>query len=376
MTMNKIKINIFTPGRFHVCDLARELDKNGFDVKFYSFVSAKRAEKFGLPRRCSCSLLIPMAPFLVLERVLFKRSGWAKRLSIRVQDWLSSLVMRKCDFCIAMSGNYINTPQKAKKQGAVVIIERGSKHIIEQKTILDANYQNKNSSVPGFNYYRELESYQIADYIAIASQHVARSFYKHKYPKEKLFINPYGVDLSMFKPLSGVEIKYDVIMVGGWSYRKGCDLIVEALKDSNLRFLHVGGIVDLEFPAYQNFTHVGSVDQSLLVNYYNASKIALLPSREEGLAMVQAQAIACNLPLVGSIDSGAEDLKGMVEYPEFITIIDEYTPECVKNAIDCGLEKYDQLGNKFYAGSAIENLTWAAYGKRYSKFLTNIVPAK
>ena len=47
--MNMIKINIFSPGRFHVCDLARELDKNGFDVKFYSFVSAKRAEKIGLP---------------------------------------------------------------------------------------------------------------------------------------------------------------------------------------------------------------------------------------------------------------------------------------------------------------------------------------
>lgn len=371
--MNKIKINIFSPGRFHVCDLARELDKNGFDVKFYSFVPAKRAEKFGLPRRCSFSLLIPMAPFLALERVLFKRSGWAKRLSISVQDWLSSVVMRKCDICIAMSGNYILTPKKAKKQGALVIIERGSKHIVEQKAILDNNPNNKNLSVPGFNYYRELESYQIADYIAIASQHVARSFYKHNYPKDKLFINPYGVDLSMFKPLTKVERKYDVIMVGGWSFRKGCDLIVEALKDSELNFLHVGGIVDLEFPSFPNFTHVDSVDQRQLVDYYNMAKIALLPSREEGLAMVQAQAIACNLPLVGSIDSGAEDLRDMVECPEYITIIEKYTPECVKSAIDCGLEKYNQLGGKVYAGSAIENLTWIAYGKRYTDFLKTII---
>lgn len=367
--MNKIKINIFSPGRFHVCDLARELDKNGFDVKFYSFVPAKRAEKFGLPRRCSFSLLIPMAPFLVLERVLFKRSGWAKRLCIIMQDWISSLVMRKCDICIAMSGNYILTSKKAKKQGALVIIERGSKHIVEQKAILDTNPNNKNLSVPEFNYYRELESYQIADYIAIASKHVARSFYKHNYPKDKLFINPYGVDLSMFKQLPNVEKKYDVIMVGGWSFRKGCDLIVEALKDSRLNFLHVGGIVDLEFPSLPNFTHVDSVDQSQLINYYNMAKIALLSSREEGLAMVQVQAIACNLPLVGSVDSGAEDLRVMVEYPEYITIIDKYTSECVKNAIECGLRKYDQLGYKLYAGTAIENLTWSAYGMRYTDFL-------
>jgi glycosyltransferase involved in cell wall biosynthesis len=148
---------------------------------------------------------------------------------------------------------------------------------------------------------------------------------------------------------------------------------VEALRDSELNFLHVGGIVDIEFPSFPNFTHVDSVDQTQLVNYYNMAKIAVLPSREEGLAMVQAQAIACNLPLVGSIDSGAEDLREMVEYPEFITIIDKYTPECVKKAIDCGLRKYEQLGNKLYAGSAIENLTWTAYGKRYSSFLKGLI---
>ena len=103
------------------------------------------------------------------------------------------------------------------------------------------------------------------------------------------------------------------------------------------------------------------------------AKIALLPSREEGLAMVQAQAIACNLPLVGSVDSGAEDLRSMVEYPEYIAIIDCYTPECVKNAIEVALKKYDELGEKIYAGSAIENLTWTAYGKRYSEFLKDVV---
>ena len=134
----------------------------------------------------------------------------------------------------------------------------------------------------------------------------------------------------------------------------------------------MGGIVDFEFPVLPNFTHVDSVDQKLLVNFYNMAKIALLPFREEGLAMVQAQAIACNLPLVGSIDSGAEDLKSMVDYPEFITIIDVYTPECVKNAIYSSLNKYEQLSNKIYGGSAIKNLTWAAYGIRYSIFLEEI----
>ena len=77
--MTHVKINIFSPGRFHVCDLARELDKHGFDVKFYSFVPTKRAMKFGLPKSCSASLFWPMVPFLVLERVIFKRMKLFKR---------------------------------------------------------------------------------------------------------------------------------------------------------------------------------------------------------------------------------------------------------------------------------------------------------
>ena len=330
--------------------------------------------KFGLPKRCSASLFWPMAPFLFISKKLFPQKDWAAKLTILFQDWLTSMVMRKCDVCISMSGSFVQTPRKAKKRGAVVIVERGSKHICEQKRILDSIPGNKGKvTVPYWHIPRELECYDMADYVAVASQHVARSFYKHNYPKEKLFINPYGVDLSMFHPDHSAKKEYDVIMVGGWSYRKGCDLIVEALRESELKFLHVGGIVDLEFPNLPNFTHVDAVDQSKLVVYYNKPKIALLPSREEGLSMVQAQTIPCNLPLVGSKDSGAEDLRTMVEYPEYITIVNEYTPACVKKSIDIGLDMYNSLGNKVYAGKAIENLTWSAYGKRYADFINRIL---
>ena len=161
-------------------------------------------------------------------------------------------------------------------------------------------------------------------------------------------------------------------MVGGWSYRKGCDIIVDALKSSNIRFLHVGGIVDMEFPLLPNFTHVDPVDQCQLPEYYHKAKIAILPSREEGLAMVQAQAIACNLPIVGSSDSGAEDLMKMVENPEYITIIKDFTSSSLLKAIHDSLNKQKEIGNLFFAGSAISNLTWEAYGKRYKEFLNKL----
>ena len=192
---------------------------------------------------------------------------------------------------------------------------------------------------------------------------------RHNYPKEKLFVNPYGVDLSDFYPDTDRHKKYDVIMVGGWSYRKGCDLIIEAINRTGYSFLHVGGLVDMEFPKIPNFTHHGAVDQKELINYYNQAKVFILPSREEGLAMVQAQAVACNLPVVGSKDSGAEDLKRFVEQPDNIIIVEEFTAEAVIHALHKALEQYDKLGFTIYAGTANEQLTWSSYGKRYTDFL-------
>ncbi len=369
-----IKINILSPGRFHVCDLARELDKNGFDVKFYSFVPTKRAEKFGLPRKCSASILPVIAPFLFIERKIFKNKGYAHKLRILIQDFITGIYMRNCDICIAMSGDFVFAPRMAKRKGTIIIYERGSKHIMEQKKVLESIPSLKGQEpVPTFNVNREIKSYELADYISIASQHVRNSFLLYKFPSEKLFMNPYGVDLSMFKPAPKGDRIYDVIMVGGWSYRKGCDLIIEAIKHTNLKFLHVGGIVDISFPEdLPNFTHVDAVDQIKLINYYHQAKVFLLPSREEGLAMVQAQAIACNLPLVGSPDSGAEDLKQMVANSNCIIIIKEYSAESVIEGIKDALSQYDNLQG-CYAGDAIRNLTWETYGNRYAEFINKIV---
>lgn len=282
--------------------------------------------------------------------------------------------MRKCDVCIAMSGSFVAAPRKAKKQGAILIIERGSKHIMEQKRILDSIPSNKGKvTVPYWHIPREIEDYDMADYVAVASQHVVRSMLKFGYPEEKLFVNPYGVDLSMFYPADNTAKEYDVIMVGNWGCQKGCDLIVDAIKLSNYKFLHVGSVSDMPFPKNDSrFTHVDAVDQSKLVDYYAKAKVFVLPSRQEGLAMVQAQAIACNLPLVGSKDSGAEDLKEIVEHSDFITIIEDFTPAALLKAIDLSIIKQKQLNGIQYAGNAAERLTWKAYGDRYSEFINKI----
>jgi glycosyltransferase involved in cell wall biosynthesis len=370
-----MKINILSSGRFYVCDLARELHQCGWDVKFYSFVPARRAAKFGLPKSCSKSLIGILFPFVALTRLYFPKAKWCKILLRFVQDHITAIYMRKCDVLIAMSGNFVYALKKAKKYGSIVILERGSKHILEQKRILEAIpfLQNK-KPVLDIDVKRELQGYEIADYISIPSRHVKESFLSHNYPKEKLFVNPYGVSLHGFYSIQGMERKYDVIMVGGWSYRKGCDLIVEACRQLKVCFLHVGGIADIRFPADKNFTHVNSVDETQLVQYYNQAKVFVLPSREEGLALVQLQALACGLPIVCSKDTGGRDLRNFLDDKKWIIEMPETTTGCLIECIRKALAFTDTQpeGKRDYAGNAIKYLTWEAYGKRYSDFLHRI----
>ena len=360
-----MKINIVSPGRFHVMDLARELDKQGFDVRFYSFVPDKRAIKFGLRKECNASLFLFMWPFLILQKFFPS----CKIITIKVQDWLTGLLMRHCDVLIAMSGNYVYTLKKAKRSGAIVILERGSKHILEQKCILESIPSLKGKKpVPDINVKRELEGYDIADYISIASQHVLRSFVERGYPMNKLFVNPYGVDLQDFKPEKVLK-EYDVVMIGGWNYRKGVDLLVEACKELGLSLLHVGGIGDMLFPKVDKFVHIDSVDQKKLRQFYNKGKVFVLPSREDGFGMVLSQALSCGLPIVCSMQTGGRDIGDLTGMKDWIFEMEEYTVESLKIEIEKALE-FSKICNP--TELRLENLSWEAYGKRYGEFLMGI----
>lgn len=93
---------------------------------------------------------------------------------------------------------------------------------------------------------------------------------------------------------------------------------------------------------------------------------------EKGLTIIWTRPITCDRPLVGSKDSGAEDLKAIVEHPEYITIVEEFTSSSLLQAIKTALDYQKGLNGMHYVGRAAEKLTWKAYGKRYSDFINKI----
>lgn len=362
-----MKINIASTHRFHLLDLARELSKQGHDVAFYSYVPKKRCMAFGLPEHCCHSFTWMIIPFLVLNK-LFPKSHIIKRFWNLFMDYYVAQTMRPCDVYIALGSVYLKSLEAAKKNfGAKVIIEWGSKHVVEQLKMF-----GKYETYPKYFLNRELTQYNIADYISISTDHVRESFVKHGIEETKLFVNPYGVSLAQFYPttLSG---DYDLIYVGGWRYEKGSNYLVDVCRKYGYRLIHVGSLVNLKFPEDDLFTHVDAVDQKELVNYYAKAKAFVIPSLSEGLAMVQAQAIACGLPVVCSKNTGGRDLKKYVKNPEYIIEMSDYSIEALHNSIEMALSLASkQNGVRNYAGDISSNLSWEAYGIRYSKFLDSI----
>jgi len=368
-----VKVAIVTPGRFHVLDLARELAALGHEVAFYSYVPRRRAEQFGLPRHCHRALLPYVLPLIVAQR---KGPGaWSRHLEIlllKAVDNLAARLLEPCDVFIGMSGLCVRSAQAAReKYGAKIFLERASRHILSQKEILEAIPGMPKPAVPEFYVRRELWGYEFADAVSIPSRQVERSFLERGFPKEKLFRNPYGVDFGLFPPTPKPQNKVPTLVFAGtWSLRKGCDVLAKAIAGQPWRLIHVGVVGDAPVPKAANFESYGFIKQWKLSEIFGEADILVLPSREEGLSYVQAQALSCGLPLVCTERTGGEDLAEALDDPSWVTVVPLDDVAALRAGIEQALAKAGtQKGVRDILGAARERLSWRAYGERYDQKL-------
>jgi hypothetical protein len=199
-----MKIAIATTGRFHVLDLARELSALGHDVAFYSILPRGRALRFGLPLSAHRGLLPWLAPLLVAQRYGGSAVSRAVNpLILMAADRLIAHRLEPCDAFIGMSGICVESARVARdRYGAKVFIERGSRHILSQKAILDdiKRLSPAAQSVPDYAVRLHTASTELADVVVVPARHTADSFSERGFPADRLFRNPYGVDLAMFAP--------------------------------------------------------------------------------------------------------------------------------------------------------------------------------
>jgi glycosyltransferase involved in cell wall biosynthesis len=136
-------------------------------------------------------------------------------------------------------------------------------------------------------------------------------------PAEKVHVIPYGVRLDQFtRSADPPQNSFEVLFAGQVSLRKGIPYLLQAfarLKHPNKHLTIAGAIQDdirtlLSSLPTDNVIFTGALPQPQLAKKMSASHLLVLPSIEEGLALVQGQAMACGCPILATTATGAEDL--------------------------------------------------------------------
>lgn len=317
-----MKVSIVVGGRWHAFDLARELQTAGVLHRLITTYPKFKTRQWGIADENVVSLPLK----LLLEKTMYRLGG--ESLTMRCQALLhhlfSAVAVRHLEGSTLIHGwAGFSEPSLiwAKEREIPFVLERSSAHMKVQCQLLNEEYRHLN--LPWRPTHpqivdQELREYELTDRIAIPSLFVKRSFLAQGFSEDRLIHNPFGADLKNFSPGDRADNIFRVIYAGSLSVRKGIGYLVQGFLQANIpksELWLVGGrtreTVLLLEGADERVKTPGHVPQKELVNYYRNSSVFVMPSIEEGLAMVQTQALACGLPLVCTTNTGGEDLLRM-----------------------------------------------------------------
>jgi glycosyltransferase involved in cell wall biosynthesis/SAM-dependent methyltransferase len=270
--------------------------------------------------------------------------------------------------------------REAKTRGARTIVERGSTHISEQYRLIEDEHKKFGVLAPTRSSWdrmleeKQLKEYHEADYIMVPSEFARQSFLNRGFRKEKLLKVRYGVDLESFYPVerSTWPNEPTILFVGAIGFQKGIPYLLEAVnrlraqgKKCRLKFI---GRYEKDFAKWLSTStlrseideHVTFVPNSELVAHFHDAQIFCLPSVQEGLALVIAEAMASGLPVVATENTGAAEF---MQQNVHGNIVAAGNAELLASALASLL---DDPARAIYCGSkaaeASKSFGWNSYG--------------
>jgi starch synthase len=319
------KVALSTVGTFHMFDLARELNaRDALEVIFSGYPRFK-LKRENLPDRFIRTFPWVHGPYMAF-RGRTRLGVQANRLWERFdQASMDAFVMSglpKVDVYVGMSGSSLWSGRRARQSGVRYVCDRGSTHIRVQDQLVreeDQRWGLNSAGVDPWIMEREEAEYAEADCITVPSAFNVRSFITQGIPETKLRKLSYGVNVAKFYPEGKpAEGAFDILFAGGMSLRKGIPYLLQAYKNLShpRKSLSFAGSPSQDVIALMkkhglwsdDIRVLGHLDQAGLRQTMSRSHLLMLPSIEEGLALVQAQAMACGCPVLATENTGCEDL--------------------------------------------------------------------
>jgi D-inositol-3-phosphate glycosyltransferase len=201
----------------------------------------------------------------------------------------------------------LETIQACKRLGIPTVLERPNAHTRFCYEVVAAECKRIGISTPHHDYkpdpavlQKEEAEFAAADYLLCASEFAEQSFIERGVPESRILRHRYGYDPTQFFPATQpTDGKFTAVFVGVDAVRKGHHLALEAWLRSpasrNGIFLTVGDLPgeykqrfaqELSHPSVIQLGHRHDVSELM-----RQADILLMPSIEEGFALVCAEAI-------------------------------------------------------------------------------------
>ena len=384
-----MRIGIATTTRFHMADLTRELKRSGEHVTLFTALPRWKVDdelRSGAQTRSGRLILWRLASRFPYIR---ETNAWENNTFCDFGRWLRRAVLEaRVNVVDALDGVGLEAGTAVQERGGIWMCNRGSTHILTQRALLRAEHQRWKQPIPA-SYFdpwmvnRCLAEYAAASAIVVPSQFVKRSFVEQGFDSSQVHVCPYGVDTALFHPEPRQDSRFRALFVGAHSIRKGIGYLFDAVrplvKAGSLELWMVGSVTSdgrsiLERNSDLFVAH-GVQPRSRLSWYYSQASVLVMPSIEEGLALVQAQAMACGLPVIATVNTGAEDLftDGVEGF-----IVPPRDPEAIRDRLQFLLDNPERLAAM--KAAALERVRflggWARYAESCREVYRQVLAAR
>lgn len=378
-------VTLSVNGRFHHFHLARQLEQRGMLKQIWTgYPRFKLKTEEGIPPHKIRSFPWLHAPYMARGRFGVRFPAAIEREWMwRSQTLLDRRVRHSLgsgETLIALSSSGLRSGSWIKKNGGRYFCDRGSSHIRFQDQILRDEYARWKIPFAGIDpriIAREEAEYAIADTVSVPSSFVAESFVQMGFPREKLFVNPYGARLGRFRRVAEPEAdSFTVLFVGQASVRKGFLYLLQAfarIRHPRKKMKVIGSVSAelkplLAAQGLDQVEFVGIVPNERLLHHYSTAHVMVLPSIEEGLAMVIGEALACGCPVIASAHTGASDFykdgrEGFIVSPRSVHQLLERLEELMGSP---SLQKSMSMAARRRI-AAIDG--WNSYGERWAQLI-------
>jgi L-malate glycosyltransferase len=145
---------------------------------------------------------------------------------------------------------------------------------------------------------------RMTDAVATKGCVITRYLIDNHIEASKIFEFGGGLDLERFRSIPGRERDIDVLFVGNYSELKGPDRVVSVIERLRTEIPDIRGVFLGNGPLFNkislqiieknltdNIYQAGQVDNT--IDYYQKSKLLIMPSKSEGLSTAMIEAMAC-----------------------------------------------------------------------------------